>query len=243
MIEWWTYRPSDFLMFAPRTYWRLYELHNAAWWPAPPLLVLVGLALGAWWLWRGSGRAWGVGAALLAVAWAFVALAFMLPRFAPVNWAATGFAYGFGVQAVVLVALAAKATTASVGGIEIATPTRRRRAAAALWFWAIAGVPLLASAFGRPWMQAEVFGLAPHPTAVATLGALLAVQGRTPASRALLGTAWALAIAWCAIDAATLATMGSWQAVAVLAAAGVAIATLAVSARAGHAAGASARGM
>ena len=40
MSEWWTYRPSDFLMFAPRTYWRLFELHNEAWWPAQPLLVL-----------------------------------------------------------------------------------------------------------------------------------------------------------------------------------------------------------
>ena len=44
MSEWWTYRPADFLMFAPRTYWRLFELHNAAWWPAPPLLLLAGLA-------------------------------------------------------------------------------------------------------------------------------------------------------------------------------------------------------
>ena len=25
MSEWWTYRPSDFLLFAPRTYYRLFE--------------------------------------------------------------------------------------------------------------------------------------------------------------------------------------------------------------------------
>ena len=29
MSEWWTYRPSDFLLFSARTYWRLFELHNA----------------------------------------------------------------------------------------------------------------------------------------------------------------------------------------------------------------------
>ena len=29
MSEWWTYRLSDFLMFSPRTYHRLFELHNA----------------------------------------------------------------------------------------------------------------------------------------------------------------------------------------------------------------------
>ena len=26
MQEWWTYRPADFLLFSPRTYWRLFEL-------------------------------------------------------------------------------------------------------------------------------------------------------------------------------------------------------------------------
>ena len=29
MSEWWTYRLSDFLLFAPRTYWRQFELLNA----------------------------------------------------------------------------------------------------------------------------------------------------------------------------------------------------------------------
>ena len=48
MTEWWTYRPSDFLMFAPRTYWRLFELHNEAWWPAQALLLLAGSAALAW---------------------------------------------------------------------------------------------------------------------------------------------------------------------------------------------------
>ena len=33
MSEWWTYRPSDFLLFAPRTYYRLFELYNAEIWP------------------------------------------------------------------------------------------------------------------------------------------------------------------------------------------------------------------
>jgi len=34
MSEWWTYRPEDFLLFSPRVYWRLFELHNEALWPA-----------------------------------------------------------------------------------------------------------------------------------------------------------------------------------------------------------------
>ncbi len=28
MQEWWSYRPGDFLLFSPRTYWRLFQLAN-----------------------------------------------------------------------------------------------------------------------------------------------------------------------------------------------------------------------
>ena len=42
MPEWWTYRPEDFLLFSPRVYWRMFELHNARYWP----LHLVTLAVG-----------------------------------------------------------------------------------------------------------------------------------------------------------------------------------------------------
>jgi hypothetical protein len=34
MSEWWTYRLSDILPFSAQTYFRLFELHNAAVWPA-----------------------------------------------------------------------------------------------------------------------------------------------------------------------------------------------------------------
>jgi hypothetical protein len=30
MSEWWTYTLSDFLLFSPRVYYRLFELHNRA---------------------------------------------------------------------------------------------------------------------------------------------------------------------------------------------------------------------
>ena len=68
------------------------------------------------------------------------------------------------------------------------------------------------SASGRPWTQAEVFGLAPDPTAIGTLGWLLLLQGCRDSARGLLRTLWLVPLAWCAISAATLATMGEWQA-------------------------------
>ena len=68
MTEWWTYRPSDFLLFSPRTYSRLFELYNAEVWPAHLLALGLGLAL---WLAFWQRRAWAAhaGCVLLAAAW------------------------------------------------------------------------------------------------------------------------------------------------------------------------------
>lgn len=207
MSEWWTYRPSDFLMFAPRTWWRLFELHNTAWWPLPLVAVAAGLAWLVWTL-RDGGAAWRAGAAGMALACSFVGGAFMLSRYAPINWAANGFAVGWFVLAAVLAAL----VFAPSGPTGPAGP--RRTAGALLCAWAVVGHPLLAPAFGRPWTQAEVLAMAPDPTALAVLGLLWLWPGATgTATRWLRHAAAALAFAWCAISVATLATMGSGEAV------------------------------
>ncbi len=231
MSEWWTYRPADFLMFAPRTYWRLFELHNGAWWPAPPLLLLAGLAGLVWMRWslrtvpqtRQGELALRAGAVGLAAAWAFVAGSFLLPRYAPINWAASAYAGVFFAQALGLAALAAATR------LRAATPLARRRTAWLLALWALLGHPLLAPAFGRPWTQAEFFALAPDPTVIATLAFLLAVDVPGRLARWLWRVLWLPALTWCAVSAATLWTMGSAQGWVLLAAAlaGVTAAALA----------------
>ena len=45
MADWLSYRPQDFLLFSPRTYWRLFELHNEALWPLHLLTFAIGLAI------------------------------------------------------------------------------------------------------------------------------------------------------------------------------------------------------
>ena len=95
MSEWWTYRPSDFVMISPRTWWRLLEAHNLTWWPLQGLT----LALGLWVLaaaWRRPGPPGLVAGLLLALAWVFVAWAFHDQRYSGVHLAAGGFAAAFG---------------------------------------------------------------------------------------------------------------------------------------------------
>ena len=231
--EWWTYRPSDFLMFAPHIYWRLFESLNAAWWPAQPLLVGAALAWFAAWA---RPRAAAVGllrwAALgLAACWALVAWTFLQQRFAPINWIASAYAAAFVAQALGLLML-------GLGGAVRGTASRLRRAAgAALLLWALLGHPLLALAAGRPWLQAEVFGLAPDPTVIFTLGYLLLLDADAAHGRWALRLLWLLPLAWCVVGFATLATMGSLQSVLLLLAAVLALGV--ASRREAHAAGSS----
>ena len=103
MSEWWTYTLSDLQAFSLQTYHRLFELYNAAIWPAQ----LVSFALGAaifWILLDGSKRARGrLVAAMLAACWLWVAIVFHATRYATIHRAAAYFAGAFGLQALVLV--------------------------------------------------------------------------------------------------------------------------------------------
>ena len=204
---------EDLLPFEAQVYWRLFALENEAAWPAQPLLLAAGAAL-VLCLLRGrrpSARWLGpvLGAAWLWAGWHFVAL-----RYGTVNWAAPTLAWGFHAEAALLAALGLS------GRPAFAARGWRARAGIGLLAAALLVWPLLAPLDGRPWREAEVFALAPDPTALATL-ALLALGRRSPWT-ALLGIAPAL---WLALSALTLVTMGAWQGWAVLAAllAGLAI--------------------
>jgi hypothetical protein len=206
--EWWTdwlsYRPADFLMFSPHIYWRLFESLNRAFWPLQAGLVLAGLAwLG--WVWRDGGRP-GRGAAraalaALALGWALTAWAFLWHRLAPIHWLAAYIAPLFLLQAAALLVLAWQ------GAVRDHGDRLRRTCGQVLLLWALLLHPLLAGLAGRPWTQAEFVGLASDPTAIATLGLLLLLRGPRRPMRAL----WVLPLAWCALSAATLWTMGSAQ--------------------------------
>ena len=193
MSEWWTYRLSDFLMFSPRTYSRLFELTNAEIWPLQIVALATGLAI-FWLVWRGAYSR--VVAAVLAAAWIFVAWAYHFERYATINTGAPYYAAGFVIQTLLL----AWCSVRRDGLGFDPQPAPARWSGLALLASGVALYPLLAPLLGRPWTQAEMFGVAPDPTAVATIGALLLAKGRI----ALL---LALPLVWCAITALTLWTM------------------------------------
>lgn len=200
MSEWWTYTLQDFLLFSPRTYYRLFELYNAAIWPAQ----LLALGLGAWIFLlarrepaapaRGRLR---VVSALLAAAWLWVAVAFLARRYATIQTAGLHFAWAFGGEAALLLGVGVFA-----GWLTWARPADlAQRAGVALFLFALVFQPLASPLLGRGWQSAEVFGVAPDPTAVGTLGILLAARTR---HRWLL---MIVPVLWCAITGAFLLAM------------------------------------
>lgn len=195
MSEWWTYRLSSFLLYSPRTWFRLHELHNAEQWPLHVLALALGIALLV--LIRRPGTSAGRAAALiLAACWVWVAWAFHLRRYASINFAATYFAAAFVIEALLLVWIG---TVRGRLTFESSVPLVRR---VGFWLFAFALIaqPALGPLAGRNFRQSEYFGIAPDPTVTATLGILLLARR----------TRWTLLIVpllWCATSGAFQWTM------------------------------------
>jgi uncharacterized protein (TIGR03382 family) len=217
MSEWWTYAPSDFLMFSPRVYWRLVAAHNAALWPLPPLFVALGAGLAVTMLRRPSPATARAGLAAAGLAMLFVAWSFLWARYASINWAIGNAAPLYGAGGALLLG-------AAFARQREPEPTDRLRTAlgGALLVLALAypGVALLA---GRSLTSGEIVGVTADPTAMAALGVVALVGGSRRRRLALA----AIPLAWCLFSALTLWTMGAPEAFALLAAAlgGLAAAT------------------
>ncbi len=217
MSEWLSYSLEDFLLFSPRVYWRLFELHNRSVWPAQGAAILFGVAILAFLLRPRPWSDWLV-AAGLGSAWTWVAWSFLWLRYATINWAIAYIAPVFVLEAVLLVLVKGMADR------HLFTIDRSVAAGIglALYFYALVLHPLVPLIDGRSLRSAEIFAIAPDPTAIATLG-LLTLASR-PAS-VLLGI---IPAAWCLASWATLHTMGSSLAIIPLAAVGLAVLALAV---------------
>lgn len=198
MPEWWSYSLSDFLLFAPRTYYRLFELYNAEIWPAQLAALAFGIAILFLWF-RSAAWAGRASAAILAALWLFIAWAYHLERYATINWVAEYFAWGFAAEAALLAWFGVVR-----GRLEPGPEAQPARAGGlGMFVFALAIHPLIGLALGRAWTGAELFGVAPDPTVVGTLGVVLRARGI--ALWALLP----LPLVWCLVSGATALAMGA----------------------------------
>ena len=128
-----------------------------------------------------------------------MAWAFLLQRYATINPAIKYIVPLFVLEALLLV------WWGVIGGkLSFALkPEASGRFGAALFLLGLLLYPALAAILGRPWKQAEVFGIAPDPTVIATVGLLLLTNCRFR---------WGLLpvpLLWCGITATTLWAMSA----------------------------------
>lgn len=198
MSDWWTYRLSDFLLFSPRTYYRMIERFNEAFWPAPVFTLTLGCMMLVLVLRQRAGQSrvlWSTPALL----WVWIAWAFLWRRYSTINWAVVYFAPLFAIQGLLL---------AWAGWVRrpIGFPACKglaRVTGFVLLSGSILLYPAIVTVAGRPWQQAEVFGMTPDPTAIGTVGLTLLAGPRVPA--------WLLVIPvlWCLFSGLTLWAMAS----------------------------------
>lgn len=192
-----TYSLSDFLMFAPETYFRLYVLYNAAVWPAQ--VAAAALALAAIALTRRAGAWQGrLLSALIGGAWAVIAWWFFLGHYADINLLAPWLAALFAIQAVLMVGVGGAAGRLQLGWRASGTGLL----GLGVVIFAVLVHPLIGLAAGRTWTGVELFGLAPDPTALGTLGLLLMTPWRQRWVLALLP------LLWCILSGLTYLAMG-----------------------------------
>jgi hypothetical protein len=191
MWDWASYSLSDLLMFSPEVYFRLYERANTALWPLQPAMFTLAIALLAIMRRNRPGVEQSI-ALLLAVLWGVVAWGFFFRYYAQINLAAPWFAGAFGLQALLLL------TAGIAGKFYLGRIDRRQPYLAlpglALFLYGLVLHPLVGILLAaRSWRSVELFGFAPDPTALGTLGILLLAKGAIPRLLIVIPLLWCLA--------------------------------------------------
>lgn len=175
MIEQWlSYSLHDLLIFSSESYYRLHELYNLSLWPLQVFIFLLFcLAL---YLnikgYRYYPKAILIG---LSLAWLLNGFWFVSQFYVQINPLANTLTYAFYLQAILLMLLA---VFASHSGGSPGPSGVRAVAGWSLLMYAGFVHPVALFLLGRKFAGLEIVGIAPDPTALATLGILIMLKKR-----------------------------------------------------------------
>lgn len=202
MAELLSYSPSDFLLFSQRVYIRLFELRNAALWPAPIIALALGGALVYLTAIRQSRVLLRLSLAILGIVWLWLSWSFFWTDYARINWTSRYIAPFAALEGCLLIGLATLVRTSSATrSNNPQRPNGRSWGSIGLAGFAVIGYPLIAAIMGRPWHAAEIVAIAPDPTAVITLALLSLIRERS------LWLLMVVPVVWCAFTGLTLWVM------------------------------------
>ena len=174
------------LPFTADVFLYLFETYNRAIWPAQVMAYVLGIAVLLLAL-RPVAATGRIVPAVLAVFWLWNGLVYHLMHFLQINFSALGFGALFVLQGLLFAGSALRGRHGT-----------RFRADLFGWsglflsLFALAAYPLLGWLAGHGWPQAAMFGVAPCPTVIFTLGMLLMAEGRPPLLLAVIPFVWSL---------------------------------------------------
>ena len=173
------------LPFSREVFLRLFEHYNTAIWPAQIIAYALGAVLVLLAL---RPRRWSdrVVSAVLAAAWLWMGVVYHMMFFAAINWAAWAFGALFVIQGLLF---------AWSGGVRQRlafrfSPTLSGFAGLGFVALAMAVYPLIGLATDHGWPRAPMFGVAPCPTVIFTLGMLLLTARRVPVHVMVVPLLW-----------------------------------------------------
>jgi hypothetical protein len=165
----------------------VFVAYNAAIWPVQIVAYVLGLlAVSA--LWLNGSRGKRLIPAILAGMWAWNGIVYHLLFFAAINPAAKGFAALFILQAILL---AAGAIAANGPRFRV-EPDLRSATGLSLIAYALLIYPILAAWAGHGLMAGPMFGVAPCPMTIFTIGMLVLARGRWALWLSIIPILWSL---------------------------------------------------
>lgn len=175
------------LPFSAEAFLALFETYNLAIWPAQLAAYGLGVLAVVLVFWPRGWTTRAIGA-VLALFWLWMGVVYHGLYFTPINFLAPLFAALFVIQGLLLVwRLVVR------GGIAF----RFQRdaigyTAYGLMMFALIVYPLLSVAAEHAWPRMPVFGVAPCPTTIFTLGLLLLAQPKVPFLLMIVPLLWSL---------------------------------------------------
>jgi Family of unknown function (DUF6064) len=165
----------------------VFAAYNAAIWPAQIVADVLGLVAVAA-VWSARPIASRLNLAILALMWALNGIGYQFLFFSTINPAAHVFAGFFILEAILF---AASAVAAKALRFEIGRDFRSLTGLAAI-LYAMLIYPILGIQAGHGLMAGPMFGVAPCPTAIFTIGMLLLMRGRWVVWLSIIPLLWSL---------------------------------------------------
>jgi len=185
--NWLSYSLSDFLMFGPEVFLRLFMRINQDIWPWQGIAVVMLVAIGAL-LVRGSVQARRGLLLLVAVAWLWSGAGFLMDYYGPINTPATWFGWAFVLQGALLTVVALVWRWEAEAG----PPALARWLAGVGWVVLVGLASLLTVAQAGNWQSVALFAVTPDVTALGAAPLMLVLPRRVRWLFLLLPLVWGL---------------------------------------------------